>query len=353
MYGYKEYIPLTIEEVFKRVSQEDIFEICLKKQIIIDKKKATYTAPYRNDKNPSCYFEKYDNKLYFIDFGDITKKPKDCIQFLMRTLSLNYMQSLEYVNKYFSLGLGNNILTTKKIEGSFNKNTTENCSNKTRNIKTITYIPRQFNINDRIFWNKYEISRQNLIDDSVIPIELYKSTNKRGEPFIIRPIDIMYAYTEFEGGKVKIYRPKAKNKFSKWLTNCSQNDIGSIQYLPNTADLLFISKSYKDCRVIRNQGLNSVWFQNEGMIPSITIIKDLCRRFETIMVWFDNDQTGLANGKIVVDYINSIHPKKASLIFLPPKLLLEGIKDPSDLIAKKNKKELLKFLNLKTQLKNK
>ena len=83
------------------------------------------------------------------------------------------------------------------------------------------------------------------------------------------------------------------------------------------------------------------------MLPNPTIIKNLCKRFKTIIVWFDNDQAGLANGKVVVDYINSISPKKAKLIFLPPKLLQEKIKDPSDLVAVKGKKELTKFLEEK------
>lgn len=345
MYGYKEYIPLTAEEIFKRVSQKDVFGIIIKRPIIIDKSRATYVAPYRNDNNPDCYFEEYQGKLYFIDFADIDQKPKDCIKFTMRTLSLSYIEALKYINEYFSLGLGNSTKVAKKIivENSHN---VEDFSKAFKKKRTITYIPRQFNGKDSAFWGKYEISRQNLIDDGVIPIELYKSTNRRGEPFTVRPLDIMYAYTEFDAGKVKVYTPKG-NKFEKWFTNCNQDDVGSIKHLPDKGDLLIISKSYKDCRVIRNQGLTSIWFQNEGMLPNLTIIKNLCKRFKTIIVWFDNDQAGLANGKVVVDYINSISPKKAKLIFLPPKLLQEKIKDPSDLIAVKGKKKLTKFLEEK------
>jgi hypothetical protein len=345
MYGYKEYIPITTEEILKRVSQKDVFGIIIKKSIIIDKGMATYVAPYRNDNNPDCYFEEYQGKLYFVDFADIDKRPKDCIRLVMRTLSLGFKEALEYINEYFSLGLGNSRKVAKKIivENSYN---VEDFSKAFKKKRTITYIPRQFNGKDSAFWGKYEISRQNLIDDGIIPIDLYKSTNRKGEPFTVRPLDIMYAYTEFEGNKVKVYTPRG-NKFEKWFTNCNQDDVGSIKHLPDKGDLLIISKSYKDCRVIRNQGLNSVWFQNEGMLPNPTIIKNLCKRFKTIIVWFDNDQAGLANGKVVVDYINSIVPKKARLIFLPPKLLQEKVKDPSDFIAVKGREELHKFLEEK------
>ena len=41
-----------------------------------------------------------------------------------------------------------------------------------------------------------------------------------------------------------------------------------------------ITKSYKDCRVLRNLGLNSIWLQNEVAIPSRNIFEDLCKRFK-------------------------------------------------------------------------
>jgi hypothetical protein len=345
MYGYKEFIPLTAEEILKRVSEKDVFGIIIKKPIIIDKTGATYVAPYRNDNNPDCYFDEYQGRIYFVDFADIDKRPKNCMKFLMRSLSLDYKNILEYINEYFNLGLGNSTKVAKKIivENSYN---VEDFSKVFKKKRTITYIPRQFNGKDNAFWRKYEISKQNLIDDGVIPIDLYKSTNRKGEPFTVRPLDIMYAYTDFNEGKIKIYAPRG-NKLEKWFTNCNQDDIGSMKHLPDKGELLIISKSYKDCRVIRNQWLNSVWFQNEGMLPNLTIIKNLCKRFKTIVVWFDNDQAGLANGKVVVDYINSIVPKKAKLIFLPPKLLQEKVKDPSDFIAVKGKQELIKFLQEK------
>ena len=48
-----------------------------------------------------------------------------------------------------------------------------------------------------------------------------------------------------------------------------------------------------------------------------------------------------------MDYINSIEPNKASTVVLPPVLLLEKIKDPSDLIEKKGEEVLLNFLKEK------
>ena len=64
MYGYNEYISLSPEQILSIVSEKDIFHLFIKEEIITDKG-ALYKAPYRNDEHPDCYFEEFDNKLYF------------------------------------------------------------------------------------------------------------------------------------------------------------------------------------------------------------------------------------------------------------------------------------------------
>lgn len=342
-YGYKKFVPLTIEEILKRITQKEIFECYLKKEVIVGKENATYVAPYRNDSNPDCYFEEFNDRLYFIDFADIDKKSKDCIYFVKRILGVSYTDTLIHINETFNLGLGDSLKTAKEI-------TIENSSSKEvfnkplKKKRTITILPRNWNYKDSVFWSKYEISKENLISDGVLPVDIYKSINKKEEYFSIKPLDICYAYTDFEDKeKKKIYRPKS-NKKDKWFTNCNQNDIGSMEFLDWKGDLLIISKSYKDCRVLRNQNLQSIWLQNEGAMPSISILTRLCKRFTNIVVWFDNDQTGIATSNVLVSIINSIFPNKSKSVFLPPKLLSEGIKDPSDLIYKKGRKKLVEFI---------
>jgi|SRR6187402_211231 len=347
MYGYKEFIPLTPEEILCRVSEEDIFSIIIKEEIIEDKG-AFYKAPYRNDEIADCYFTRYDGHLRFIDFADY-QRAKTCFGLLQRAYNISYREAMELINNHFKLGLGDNLEKTKEVVIE-NDCVEEEKIVKSFKERVITYLPRQFDYKDKQFWDKYGITKQNLIDDKVVPVEIYRSTNRKGETFTIRCFDICYAYTDFENNKVKIYRPHAITKEAKWFTNCSQNDVGSLQHLPQEGELLIISKSYKDCRVLRNMGLNSCWFQNEGMIPGTAIIEDLSKRFKKILVWFDNDSAGMTNSRIVIQYINSIHPDKAKNIMLPPRLLTEQIKDPSDFYASKGKEELIKFLTVKKLL---
>lgn len=349
MYGYKKYIPLEVEEILKRVSQEDIFKIIIKEEIVLDKG-ALYKAPYRADTIGECYFMEYEGIIYFVDFadGEGVKPSNSAIFFLMKCLRLPFKETLEYINNHFNLGLGNSSHELKEATIEHSIILKEKFCESIKINKSITYATRKFNDKDRQFWSKYGISKQNLIDDKVIPIAAYIAYSRKNEMFSITPFDIAYAYTDFSGQeseyeKVKIYRPYAQVRESKWFTNCNQDDIGSHLHLPMKGKLLIITKSYKDCRVLRNHGLASIWLQNEGQIPSTKVLKAYATRFEKIIIWFDNDQTGITKGRILTDIINSFFPNKTIQIFLPPKLLKEGIKDPSDCIDK-NKTFFYQFL---------
>lgn len=343
MYGYSEYIPLTTKNVLDRTTEIEIFKIVIKEEILTDGE-SYYSAPYRVDNHPNCIFRYYEGELNFTDWGS-SPVNKDCFNFIKACFQLNNFQEvLELINQELELGLGDSIKNTKKVI----KNRTEVKKQKKKNLnRTITILPRQFSYKDKKFWKKYEISKQNLIDDKIIPIKLYQSTNKQGEPFTVKPFDITYAYTDFEGDRKKIYRPNASNDRAKWFTNCTQNDVGGIRFLNRKSSQIVITKSYKDWRVLKNQGVNAVWFQNEGMIPSKDILIELVGGYTDIVVWFDNDNSGITKGNIIKQYINSIlRVNRARQVFLPPALLQANIKDPSDLIFIKNRRTLLKFLDL-------
>lgn len=334
MYGYSDIKSLSPEQILDEVTQEEIFQLFLDKEVIIDKE-VKYLAPYRNDKEENCYFERYNDKVYFIDFATIPQSI-NCFSFVMKCTGKNFIGVLELIAKELNLGTGNK--SVKKLTAQKENITVE--LNEIKKDRPITYLPRNFNSKDKQFWGKYNISRANLEEDKVIPISMYQSTTRFDKTFTITVFDLAYAYTEFPSGKVKIYRPKG-DKLSKWFTNCTQNDVGGTG--PDEGDLLLITKSYKDYRVVKNMGINSRWFQNEGMFPSITIVKNLVKGFKRVVIWFDNDDTGIRNAKLLVDLINSLIPGLAISIYLDTNLLQEGIKDPSDLIAKRNEEELRVF----------
>lgn len=351
MYGYNKYVPLNIDEVYKRATEKEIFGIVIQDEIVVDDGETKYKAPYRHDNVGDCYFEMYNGQLMFVDFASpFRMKSMNCITTIQKTYNISFAESLRLINDKLSLGLGDNLGKVREIIQS--KDSVEEKNVNLIKERVITILPRQFNYKDKHFWfNNYEITRENLIEDKVIPIELYKSTSRKGKPFSVRPFDVCYAYTDFEGDRKKIYRPNSPIKEGKWFTNCNQNDVGGITYLSESGDLLIIAKSYKDYRVIKNQGLNVIWFQNEGMIPSSEILLNLLSRFKKIIVWFDNDSAGITNSRLLVEYLKSFGTdNEISSIMLPPILLRENIKDPSDYIAGKGRTILLEFMKNKELL---
>lgn len=341
MYGYAEYIPLTEEQILLRTTEEDIFKIVIKEEISIEDG-VSYSAPYRIDNEPNCKFRRYDNKLYFCDWAD-EHINRDCFSFIRACYQLRTQSdTLKFINYTLKLGLGDSTTCVSKVI----KNNIEVKQEKKKNLKkTITILPRNFNGKDKQFWSKYGISKQNLIDDKVVPIILYQSISNKEIPFTVKPFNVTYAFTDFQKEKKKIYTPHSPKGKGKWFTNCNQNDIGGMRFLDRNADKLIIQKSYKDWRVIKNEGVNTVWFQNEGMIPSKDILLDLLSGYTEIIIWFDNDSAGIAKARIVRDYINTLLEEDiARIVFLPPRLLLEEIKDPSDLRAKQGREPLMSFI---------
>src|SRR4029077_4179226 len=102
-----------------------------------------------------------------------------------------------------------------------------------------------------------------------------------------------------------------------------ENDVGNYNNLPPEGELLIITKSYKDHRVLRNVGYNNViWFQNEGCIPDRWILNNLVRRFKRIIVLFDSDYSGTMAAIKLCNILNVIRGEASVMRQLP--LLING-----------------------------
>lgn len=328
-------------KILEYVTEEQIFELVFGFQ---PKEFDYVTSPFREDEDAGCWFEySPSGKLKFVDFGsqiyirDIKMINIDCfdaVQIYFKTKNL--YETLEYIKSRLILG--------KDVELIPVKTKKRQTIRKKKKKVEIFIQTREFDGRDRQFWEKYGINRKQLVEDKVFAVKRFSMTNTRSGDIRVRTYDICYAYTNFKEGKKKLYRPYQKGKY-KFLTNCGSNEIGGINSLPEKGTNLIISKSYKDYRVLKNQGLTVIWFQNEGMIPSKELLMDLCQRFTYITVFFDNDKTGVETSKKVAEVLNSYVPNKAGAMYLPIDLLVSGIKDPSDFIERYGQNKLKQFLS--------
>lgn len=317
-----------MEDILARVSEESVFRLVFD-SVVLDKKKL-YRAPYREDNSPKCYFEVGRNgRLHFVDFADPIRIRKDCFGLIEACYSLSKLDALRYIDQQLGLGIsnGDKIVVTKV--------TTEPTVyvGDIKQKRKIEFAPRPFDSRDRGFWyDRYGITRENLKEDGVFPTSYYRFEARNGKIYDVRPNDICYTYTEFTEQKKKIYRPTGSSE-EKWLTNCNQNDIGGVSHIDYTKDYIIITKSYKDYRVLKNEGLNVIWFQNEGMIPDReTLDHYKILLFKTIYIWFDNDSTGLAASTKVRDTLASYNSRLMCFCIVIPIPLRKqhNVKDPAD-----------------------
>lgn len=343
-YGYKESrLFISKEEILRRITQEEIFKMVLG---YLPREHSYVFSPFRQDNMPDCYFEWYKDNLYFIDWAEPIQKRRhrDCFNMVQDSFGVSFYKSLEIVNDHFKL----NLLAGHHDDSDYvigQRKKVEEQKKKIKSPKSMPFKARMFNAQgDRDFWQPYEITRSDLIKDEVFPIIWYKVFSKRLKSHVvIRPNTRSYLIGNFNP-RVKIYTPDKKGK-GKWATNCTQNDIWGYDDLPLFGKQLVISKSYKDYRVLKNQGTTVIAFQNEGMLPSQEILESLIERFEEIIVLFDNDRAGIEAAKKLVETINEVQPGKARFIYLNTSLLRHRISDPSDYIKGKGREQLMWFLH--------
>ena len=328
MYGYNDTAVLSKDEVLKRVSQEDIFRVVMECSL-----NEYHRSPFREDDVAGAFFDWHQGKLHFIDFGDTKRTHRDCFNAVQDVYGVGFKEALELIDEHFNLGLGEG----NPVDVVYQDPRPKQVLKKRTDI---IWEKRPLGILDARYWKEYGISSTNLRDDKVFGVRWYKffSRKFRGE-VIKRPATVSYAYTDFPDNRVKIYVPHATRRGEKWISNCSKDDIGNLDDLPIRGKHLTITKSYKDCRILRNCGVTTIWLQNEGVIPDEQIISRLGRRFDIIHILYDNDEPGMLASTRIRQIINSIHPMKAvSASFAI------GAKDTGQFYKKFGKGELMKFI---------
>lgn len=323
---YKYNSSITRDYILQRYSQEYIFEYILKETIILKKK--VYKAPYREDKNGDCFFIYFNEILYFCDFA-YHKIHFDCFELYSAIHGIYPPFVYQHILENIPISVYNLKLNNKKLYTSKKKSKTV--------VATKIYITeKSFTKKELHYWQQYHITKEQLIEDNVKSVKYIRVIND--EDITYAPHSICFAYTEWNNC-MKIYQPLADKK-KKWLSNCKPNNLGGIYTIPNQSSIdatLIITKSYKDCRVLRNMGCFSIWVQNEGCLPSKNLMLSYMNRFTDNVILFDNDEAGKKAAEKLKKHLQKTNLR---IIFIEK----EGSKDSSDLVKNHGQAELMNFL---------
>lgn len=345
-YGYQEINLLSPEQVLQKVTALQIFGLLFKHPIRFGEK---VISPFRKDKTPGAFFtQREDSTIIFVDYAEKLRggnTHRTCFRGVMDLYNTSLQGAIIIICKEF--GLSSDISDYDNVVSTNNYDYSQQDKRETE-IEYVKKIPTK---EDKIFWSQWLITMPQFESDNNFCVKNYTIRKYKVSHF--SPYKYCYVFDFLD--KKKIFNPMGNPKY-KWISNCDEDNIGNFDNLPPTGKQLIIQKSYKDHRVLRNldMNLNVIWFQNEGCIPSIDILKNLSDRFEEIIIFYDNDLGGVTAARRLRDVFNMLRLNSSKVIYLPRTnhhLSKHGkfLKDPGEFINKEGNKELftvIKHLDL-------
>jgi hypothetical protein len=280
---YESEFKVTKDNILKHITQEEIFEKYLGVRVTLKKK---IRNPKRSDKTPGCSFYWNGNKLRFRD--PALPLNEDCFGLVMKLNRCDFQEALELIA--FEFGL------SKETKSSFNPISLSKEREESHKKTILTPI---FNLDDNgnskwrkeelLYWEQYHITPELLKEFKVFSINGYYINGKLR--YTYKPSDIGFCYGQYEDEErvYKIYHPN--RTFVKFIATMKQLD--GYNDLPERGDLLVITKSRKDRMCLAMFGILAIAPQAEGNYISDDILGDLDARFDTILVFFDFDKTGI------------------------------------------------------------
>lgn len=260
---------LTFDWLFDRIRQEDVY---LRYFGFCDLN-SKFCNPLRNDNTPDCCFCWHNGVLFFRDFAN--KKSYTCVKVVMESENISYGKAL---HKIYDLFIGDD----KAI--SVNKVYRPKQEKEYKDIKVKIQPFTKLDI---------EYLKSFGIDSNLC--KLYKVYSVKH--YWIND-ELKYTYNEYNpclgyyfSGKWKLYHYKSKEY--RFMTNTSHKDLQGEDQLDWFGDVCIITKSMKDVMVYRKFGINAVAPHSEGLADWKEKIPMLKKRFERVILNFDNDKAGI------------------------------------------------------------
>lgn len=304
------------EKLLQRIGDYEIFKFYIPtfKEVGV-----SFSSPFREDKNPSCCITEYNNRLWYKDFGDpYQPRAETCIQLIMRLHNLDYKTTIAKIRSDLMVKRYKPIVQYVK---------------KPKQSKTkIRIRRREWTVEDSNYWGEYGISIDMLKLYDVSPLSHFWII--KDESILIQAQPLCYSFDYYWNDGIfrrKIYQPLA-NKKEKWFSVNDTTVIQGWKMLPKTGELLVITKSLKDVIVLRTVNIYAIAANSESSFIPDSVFKKLQKRWNKIVIWYDNDETGIIRAKIYSEKYNI------------PFITTEDVeKDPSDFRKAYGETEFLKL----------
>ena len=268
---------MSLKDLLEKVSDYDIYSYYLGPI----KPKRLINSPLRpDDKIPSfAIFPSKTGGMLFKDHG--TGEAGNAIKFMKLYKNIQTREEMERELLKIVKQINPSQTTRKAVRMA------ENASD------TVIGIVRQpFTEIDIQYWNQFCISKETLQRFNVFSIKYFLCNNiVRG---VYKPDNPMYAYKVDD--RFKIYRPLA-SKYTKWRTNLNNTNIQGYAQLPDSGNLLIITKSLKDVMCLYEMGFNAISPSSETTFLPESILQSLKSKWKHIIILYDRDAAGMKNAR--------------------------------------------------------
>lgn len=273
--------PITKDFLLSKHTQEKYMEHYTGVQI----KKGLFISPLRADNKPTCAFYKNKNgELLMKDFNG--SFCGNFISVVMEKFTCSYYKALQIIANDFGLIKRPDLkVNPPKVEYS-NKILDETKTADIR-IEMQDFTEKELN-----WWLGFGITKETLKKFRVYSC---KNVFLNGNFFAGSSETIpMFGYY---GGKRnglemwRIYMPTKRNY--RFLSNWNKNMIQGAHMLPETGELVVITKSMKDAMLLYEMGINAIAPNSESTFVNELQLSKLKARFKHVVVLYDNDLPGI------------------------------------------------------------
>jgi len=330
---------ITKEEILSKITELDIWRRYIPNFVNIDK---SFKSDLYGDKKASCrIYPNGQGKLVYKDHGngDFIGSSFDYVQ---KKFGCSYHECLNIIARDFNIKNLSTIVNPKLLlANDVGNNSTKMQSSKTKT--RIDIVKQGYTSYDYDYWKQFGISIADLEREEIFSVKYaYLHTSDNQYLYEYRKTNLIYAYKEYnyetnEFMGYRLYFPLSNG--NRFINNSGKKGLQGYDKLPESGDILILTKSRKDCVCYGLYGIPAVSMASETTLPEEELIAVLTARFNRVVVNLDNDEEGVKNTLKIVE--------KYGLEYF----YIDGAKDLSDLIKAKGteyaKNQIQNKLNIK------
>lgn len=315
---------ITKKLLLEKHSQETYMEYYLG----IPVKKGLFKSPLREDNSPTCsFYRNTSGDLIFKDFSG--QFHGNFISVVMFKYNCSYHMALKIIANDFGM------IDCPKLKKNPKPVEPSQTVFKDDGPARIQVEIQDFTEEDLEWWSQYGITKQILRKFSVYSC---KSVFLNGSYFTgATKKQRIYGYYRGKRNDLELWRIYFPGRHSyKFLSNWKSFMLQGAKQLPESGDLLVVTKSLKDCMVLYSLGITAIAPCSENLFMSESQFEKLQKRFKHIVVFYDNDLPGIHN----MNKIRKQFPVKC--IWIPRQY---NAKDISDFYKKYGREKTLELIN--------